>query len=79
MWGLNMDQEEYIKNLLSVSKIINEDVLNNNSFTEQDLTQVRDRVANLIEQLEFWKDQDNPERFSYELKNYIEWMIDNYS
>lgn len=74
-----MNQEEYIKNLLSVGKMINEDILNNDSFTEEDLMQVRDRVSNLIEQLEFWKDQDNPERFSYELKNHIEWMLENYS
>lgn len=79
MWGLIMDQEEYIKNLLSVNKIINEDVLNNDNFTEQDLTEVRDRVGILIEQLEFWVQQDNSERFCYELKNHIQWMIDNYS
>ena len=74
-----MDQEEYIKALLSANKMIGEDILTNDSFTEQDLTEVRDRVAILIEQLEFWAERDNSERFCYELKNHIQWMIDNYS
>ena len=74
-----MDQEEYIKNLLSVNKIINEDILINDSFTEQDLIEVCDRISTLIEQLEFWVEQDNSERFCYELKNHIQWLMDNYS
>jgi len=74
-----MDQEEYIKNLLSVNKIINEDILINDNFTEQDLIEVRDRISTLIEQLEFWVEQDNAERFCYELKNHIQWLMDNYS
>lgn len=79
MWGLNMDQEEYIKMLLRSNQLIGEDILTNDSFTEQDLMEVRDRVSTLIEQLEFWTEQDNPERFCYELNNHIQWMIDNYS
>ena len=77
--GLNMDQEEYIKNLLSANQLIGEDILNNDNFTEEELTEVRDRISVLIEQLEFWIEQDNPERFCYELKNHIQWMIKNYS
>jgi tRNA-dihydrouridine synthase len=79
MWELNMNQEEYIKNLISVNQMIGEDILNNPSFTEEELIEVKDRVGTLIEQLEFWLNQDNSERFCYELKNHIQWMIDNYS
>lgn len=79
MRELNMNQEEYIKSLLSVNKLIGEDILNNDSFTEEDLTEVRDRISVLINQLEFWVEQDNSERFCYELKNHIQWMIKNYS
>ena len=79
MWELNMNQEEYIKNLISVNQMIGEDILNNPSFTEEELMEVKDRVGTLIEQLEFWLNQDNSERFCYELKNHIQWMIDNYS
>lgn len=74
-----MNQEEYIKNLLNANQLIGENILNNDDFTEEDLTEVRDRVSILIEQLEFWVEQDNSERFCYELKNHIQWMIKNYS
>ena len=75
---MNKD-EEYVKTLFKLNKLIGEDVLKNDSFNEEDLTEVRDRVGNLITQLEFWIEQDNSERFCYELKNHIQWMIDNYS
>lgn len=74
-----MNQEELIKNLINANNLIGDDILNNDSFTEEDLTEVRDRIGVLIEQLEFWVEQDNTERFCYELKNHIQWMIDNYS
>jgi len=74
-----MNQEEYIKNLMNVNTLIGNDILNNDSFTEEDLTEIRDRIGVLIEQLEFWIEQDNSERFCYELKNHIQWMIKNYS
>jgi hypothetical protein len=79
MWELNMNQEEYIKNLINANNLIGNDILNNDSFTEEDLTEVRDRIGVLIQQLEFWVEQDNSERFCYELKNHIQWMIKNYS
>ena len=79
MWELNMNQEEYIKNLINANNLIGNDILSNDSFTEEDLTEVRDRIGVLIEQLEFWIEQDNSERFCYELKNHIQWMIKNYS
>jgi hypothetical protein len=74
-----MNQEEYIKNLINANNLIGDDILNNDSFTEEDLIEVRDRIGVLIEQLEFWVEQDNTERFCYELKNHIQWMIDKYS
>lgn len=74
-----MNQEEYIKNLINANNLIGDDILNNDSFTEEDLTEVRDRIGVLIEQLEFWVEQDNTERFCYELKNHIQWMVDKYS
>lgn len=74
-----MNQEEYIKNLINANNLIGNDILNNDRFTEEDLTKVRDRIGVLIEQLEFWVEQDNSERFCYELKNHIQWMLENYS
>lgn len=74
-----MNQEEYKKKLQKANLKIFEDLLNNPSFTIEDLIEVKDRVSNLIEQLDFWMEQDNDERFCYELKNHVEWMIKNYS
>ncbi len=74
-----MDKQEYIKNLINVNNIISEDILNNDSFKEEDLQLIRDKFGELIYQLEFWMEQDNAERFCYELKQHVEWMIKNYS
>ena len=72
-------EEEYIKNLINANNLLSEDLLNNDSFTEEDLTEIRDRIGSLVEQLEFWMNEDNSKRFCYELKNHIQWMIKNYS
>ena len=79
MWGLNMDLEKYILKLRNANNKIIGDILSNPSFSEEDLIEVRDRVGSLIEQLEFWREQNNFERYCYELKNHIQWMIKNYS
>ena len=77
---MNEDQtNEYIKNLINANNLISEDILNNDAFNVEDLELVRDRVASLMEQLNFWIEQDNSERFCYDLKNHIQWMLDNYS
>lgn len=73
-----MEDKEYIKNLVSANKILNEGLLDGD-FDVVDLEYARDKLGQLIEQLEFWMKQDNAERFCYELKNHIQWMLDNYS
>lgn len=73
-----MEDKEYIKNLVSANKILNEGLLDVD-FDVVDLEYARDKLGQLIEQLEFWMEQDNAERFCYELKNHIQWMLDNYS
>jgi hypothetical protein len=77
---MNEDQtNEYIKNLINANNLISEDILNNDCFDVEDLELVRDRVASLMGQLDFWIKQDNSKRFCYDLKNHIQWMLDNYS
>jgi len=77
---MNEDQtNEYIKNLINANNLISEDILNNDSFDVEELELVRDRVDSLMHQLKFWIEQDNSERFCYDLKNHIQWMLDNYS
>ena len=77
---MNEDQtNEYIKNLINANNLISEDILNNDTFDVEDLELVRDRMDSLMDQLKFWIKQDNSERFCYDLKNHIQWMLDNYS
>lgn len=73
-----MEQEEHIKNLVNANHLLHEDILNNDSFSVEELTLVSERMEILINQLTFWFEQDNSERFLYELKNHIQWMLDTF-
>jgi hypothetical protein len=59
--------------------MLHEDILENDSFTEKDLNEVNEKMSALMDQLAFWAEQDNQFRFGYELKNHIQWVIENYS
>jgi len=74
-----MEMNEYLLSLVECNKLIHEDVINNESFTEDDLEQINIKMSELMEQLAFWAEQDNQFRFGYELKNHIQWMMANYS
>jgi hypothetical protein len=78
-WNEEKAQEEYLKKLVSVNKLIAEDLIKNPSFKIEDLERVKARMDTLIPQLEFWIKQDNKERFIYELKDYINWVLEQYS
>ena len=56
-----------------------EDMLTNNSFEVEDLELVQSKMSSMIEQLEFWSLQDNRERFIYELKSHIAWLLKTFS
>lgn len=71
--------EDQIKNLISANKILMEDVLTNDSFTIQDKQDIAERLDILIKQLAFWMEENNKERFFYDLKKHINWMLKNYS
>jgi|AOAMet_66_BLW_10_1038536.scaffolds.fasta_scaffold48342_2 hypothetical protein len=72
------NQEEYIKNLMSVNNLLHEDILNNDSFSEEELVSISERMKTLIDQLNFWVEKDNSQRFIYELKSHIQWMLDTF-
>ena len=74
-----MNHTDYIKNLVEANKLIAEDILSNPSFSVEELEEIRDKMSSLIEQLEFWAEQNNSNRFMYELKEYLNWIINNYS
>lgn len=72
------NQEEYIKNLMSANNLLHNDIINNDSFSEEELVSISERMKTLINQLNFWVEEDNSERFVYELKNHIQWMLDTF-
>jgi len=74
-----MSKEDYITRLVNASRLINEDILSNSSFEIEDLELVQEKMNELINQLEFWHSQDNQERFIYELKKHLDWIVENYS
>ncbi len=74
-----METEEYIKNLINANKLIHEDILNNDSFSADELEIVQSRMVDLHENLEFFMERGDSNRFVYELKNHLQWIIKNYS
>ncbi|MDO7612760.1 MAG: hypothetical protein MUQ75_00875 [Crocinitomicaceae bacterium] len=72
------NQEEYIKNLMSANNLLHNDIINNDGFSEEELVSISERMKALIDQLNFWVEEDNSERFVYELKNHIQWMLDTF-
>lgn len=74
-----METEEYIKNLVNASKLMHEDILNNDSFSVEELEVIQGRMTELHENLEFFMNQGDANRFIYELKNHLQWVIKNYS
>ena len=78
-WNKQEIQEKYIENLVSANKLIMGDLMKNPSFEIEDLEKVQARMETLMSQLQFWMKQDNKERFIYELKDYINWVLEQYS
>jgi hypothetical protein len=68
-----------IQNLIKANKVLLEDVLGNESFSLEEKEIIRDRLGILTKQLAFWTHQDNQERFIYDLKDQVKWMLKNYS
>ena len=74
-----METEEYIKNLINANKLIHEDILNNDSFAVEELEEIQHKMGELFENLQFFMRQGDINRFIYELKNHLQWVIKNYS
>jgi len=77
--GAKMEMNEYLLNLVNCQKMLHNDILNNDSFGQDELEEINCKMSELMEQLAFWAEQDNQFRFGYELKNHIQWIIKNYS
>ena len=74
-----MMNDEAIKALVSANKLILDDIINSGNFSIEELELVSKKTGDLIENLSFWFHQDNSDRFFYELKNYLNWLLENFS
>lgn len=72
-----MNKKQQIAQLIQVNKSLSEQIINHSSI--EGLEMLQDKMSETIDQLMFWVDQDNDDRFFYELKNHIQWVLDNYS
>ena len=53
-----------------------ETALEEEYLTAQELECVQGQMQDLIRQGAFWLEQENSKRFIYELKNFLEWLIE---
>ena len=72
-----MNKKQQIAELIELNKSLSEDIINHSSVGG--LEMFKDKMTETIDQLMFWVEQDNDDRFFYELKNHIQWVLDNYS
>lgn len=77
--GVDAMNDQSIQNLINANKIILEDIISNKSFSVEEKDRVRDRLKILIQQLGFWTEQDNKDRFFYDLKDHVNWMLKSFS
>ena len=77
--GEDVMDEGQIKNLIQANKVLLEEVLTNDDFSLEDKVAIKERLEIVTKQLAFWTAQDNQERFLYDLKDQIKWMLKNYS
>ena len=64
---------EIIKLTKNLTNVIDFSIDN---LDEKALTEIRDRMTNLIEQEVFWVKEGNEERYCYELKKFLTWLCD---
>jgi len=67
--------EEVVRLTKQVHQII--DVgLEENYFTPEELGDIQGQMTDLIEQGFFWLKQENQDRFIYELRSFLKWLVD---
>jgi len=67
--------ERYHKTLMNdISKLCEKE-----DFSLLQLMRIKSKLSETIEQLEFWGERDNSQRFYEELKSHVKWILKNYS
>ena len=44
-------------------------------FGKEELENIQGQMTDLVSQGAFWLEQQNPQRFIYDLKNFLKWLI----
>ena len=63
-----------IDDLIGGFRVVVDKCLGN--LDEDTLTEIKNRTAVLIEQESFWLKEENTERFTYELRKFLTWLVD---
>jgi len=71
--------EQRVIELVGMIKVLNEDIRNNPTFQLEDHELVQEKMVELIEQLRFWEDRQNDERFCDELASHIKWFLNTFA
>ena len=69
------DKSEEIVDLTQKLHKIIDTAIDENYFNEEELECVQGQMTDLIRQGLFWLEQENQERFIYDLKNFLTWLI----
>ena len=66
--------DEIVRLTKQVHQIIDSG-LEEDHFTPEELTDIQGQMTALIEQGFFWLKQENQDRFIYELRNFLKWLV----
>ena len=73
---INIDGQ--IRNLLKASSSLINKAFSSESVTDADKEIITDHLLLLSEQRGFWASRKNKQRFYYDLKDHIRWMLKKY-
>ena len=68
-----------IKSLFKALSCLNKDFIENDSFDLKDHELLQEKTIDLMEQLKFWMQEGNKERFCYELTHHMKWFLKTFS
>jgi len=67
-------EDEIVHLTKQLHKII-DSAIEENYFNQEELECVQGQMTDLIRQGVFWLQQENPQRFIYDLKNFLKWLV----
>ena len=71
--GVDVTMPDHYKNIRKLQKIIHEEILVNN-FNLKKLKEINSQMGILIESLNYWLFYNNPQRYYYDLKSFLDWL-----